>query len=118
MNVGKFRHKITIKRPDFENETKDEYGRRVLPWLPYVEVMASVTDVSGREFYEAAAHQLQNTVTFTMRWVHGVNANMRIYWDGSVYEIDQINHLGYRRDFLRIKAHATASEGAWPDGQF
>ena len=53
-----------------------------------------------------------------MRWVLGVTANMRIVFDGVAYDIDQVNHLGYRRDFLRIKAHATASEGAQRDGQF
>lgn len=118
MNVGKFRHEISIVRPDFEHETKDEYGRRIVPWVPFARVMAAVADVSGREFYEAMAHQLQNTVTFTMRWIHGLNANMRILWNDGVYEIDQINHLGYKRDFLRVKAHATASEGAQRDGRF
>lgn len=118
MNVGQFRHEITIQRPDYEHETVDDYGRRCVPWVDVETVRAKVADVSGREFYEAAAHQLQNTVTFTMRWLAGVNANMRIVFDGVTYEIDQVNHLGYRRDFLRIKAHATASEGAQKDGQF
>ena len=118
MNVGRFKHLITIQRPDYDRETVDSYGRRITPWVDVAQVHAQAADVSGREFYEAAAHQLQNTVTFTMRWVPGVTANMRIVFDGVAYDIDQVNHLGYRRDFLRIKAHATASEGAQRDGQF
>lgn len=118
MNVGKFQQLITIERPDYESETCDEYGRRVIPWLPVARVFAHAADVSGREFYEAAAHQMQDTVTFTMRWLHGINGNMRIRWNDGIYEIDQINHLGYKRDFLRIKAHATAAEGAQRNGEF
>lgn len=118
MNIGRFKHQITIQRPDYENETVDSYGRRSFPWVDVAQLYAQVADVSGREFYEAAAHQLQNTVTFTMRWVPGVTANMRVMFDGVAYGIDQVNHLGYRRDFLRIKAHATASEGAQRSGQF
>ena len=112
MNVGSFCHLITIDRPDYSRETVDEYGIRHTPWAQYAQVYAQAADVSGREFYEAAAHQLQNTVTFTMRYVSGVTGDMRILWRGNVYEIDQINHLGYRGDFMRIKAHMTQTEGA------
>lgn len=112
MNIGKFRHLIDLQRPDLDHATTDDYGRQAVPWVPFATLYADVADVSGREFYEAAAHQLQNTVTFTVRWVSGVTADMRILWNGVAYTIDQINHLGYRRDFLRIKAHITESEGA------
>lgn len=118
MNIGKFKHLITIERPDYDSETVDEYARRQTPWLTFAQLYAHIADVSGREFYEAAAHQLQNTVTFTTRWVAGVTADMRILWDGNIYEIDQVNHLGYRRDFLRIKAHVVTSEGGVHRGTF
>lgn len=112
MNIGKFRHLIDLQRPDLDHATVDDYGRKTVPWVPFATLYADVADVSGREFYEAAAHQLQNTVTFTVRWVPGITADMRILWGDVAYTIDQINHLGYRRDFLRIKAHITESEGA------
>lgn len=118
MNVGRFKHQITIQRPDYDNETVDSYGRRSTPWVDVARLYAQVVDVSSREFYEAAAHQLQNTVTFTTRWVAGITADMQIMFDGVAYAIDQVNHLGYRRDFLRIKAHAIASEGAQGSGEF
>ena len=117
MNRGKFKHLIIVQRPDYEHETVDEYGRRSTPWVEHAQRRAQVADVSGRDFYEAAAHQLQDTVTFTVPWVPNLTRNMRILWGGDVYEIDQVNHLGYRRDFMRIKAHTTASEGAQDSGQ-
>lgn len=117
MNVGSFRHLITIERPDIENETTDEYGRRITPWLPVAQAYAAVADVSGREFYEAAAHQMENVVTFTTRWLSDLTTAMRIWWNGATYEIMQINHLGYKRDFIRIKARVIAAEGAQTNGQ-
>lgn len=115
MNVGKFRHLITIENKT--GETVDDYARRIPSWAPFKQVYAQVADVSGREFYEAAAYQLENVVTFTFRWVSGLTAAMRITWGGDVYEIVQINHLGYRRDFLRIKARSVGAKEAAPNGQ-
>lgn len=117
INVGKLRHRITIMLPDTQRETVDEYGRRQTPMRVVAQVFAAVNDVSGREYYEAAAHQRENTVTFTLRWLSGLTPSMWIDWAGSMYQIDQINHLGYRRDFLRIKAHAVEAEGGQPYGQ-
>ena len=102
---------LTVTRPDYEHETVDQYGRRHVPEVPVAEVRGSAKDVSGRDFFEAAAHQLQHTVTFTTRWLDGLDASMLITWNGSAYEIDQINHLGYRRDFVQIKAHRIEPEG-------
>lgn len=117
MNVGRFKQWIVLERPDHEHETVDEYGRRHVPWVPVAQVRAQAADVSGREFYEAAAHQMQNIVTFTMRWIGGVTADMRVVWGDEIYEIIQVNHLGYRRDFLRIKARSTTPEGGVYHGQ-
>ena len=111
MNVGRMKHLVTVLRPDYVNAVVDEYSRKTVPWVQYAELYADVADVSGREFYEAAAHQLQDTVTFTTRWTPGILKDMRIQWNGVTYSIDQVNHLGYRMDFMRIKAHAIESEG-------
>lgn len=117
MNVGKMRHMITIQRPDYDNRTTDEYGRSSVPWADFARVYAHAADVSGREFFEAAAHQMEDVVTFTFRWTGGVTAAMRILWEGREYTILQINHLGYKRDFMRIKARAVDAKGALTDGQ-
>lgn len=113
INAGRLKFRVTIKKRDYAHETVDAYGRRTVPLVTVAEVFAGVSDVSGREFYEAAAHQLQHTVTFTMRWME-VSASDVIIFAGDTYEIDEVNHLGYRKDFIRIKAHAVQPEGARP----
>lgn len=107
-NVGAFRHLIQLQR---RTTTRDANGNDVSTWITACELRAAVNDVSGREFYEAAAHQMANTVTFKVRWHDGLTGDMRIIFKGAPYEIDQVNHLGYsKRDFMRIKAHLVQGE--------
>lgn len=113
MNCGRMRFRVEIWKRDYEHETVDAYGRRSVPEILVAQVYAAVSDVSGKEFYEAAAHQLQHTVTFTMRWME-MSPSDYIKFRGEAYEVDEINHLGYRGDFLRVKAHAVQPEGVRP----
>lgn len=108
INVGSFRHLIELQKRTTE---RDAYGNDIPTWTTVCELRASAKDVSGREFYEAAAHQMENTVTFTMRWHDGLTGDMRVVFKGAAYEILQINHLEYKnRDFMRIKARLTQGE--------
>ena len=108
MNVGAFRHLIQLQK---RTTTRDTRGNEQSSWTTVWTLRAAVSDVSGREFYEAAAHQMENTVTFTLRWRSGLTGDMRVVFAGAVYEIIQINHLGYTyRDFIRIKARMIQGE--------
>ena len=111
MNVGRFTELLTIERPLPDQETVDAYGRRIAIWTRETQLYASAKDVSGREYFEAAAHGMQDTVTFDTRWYSRLDTSMRILWRGSCYAIEQINHLGYRRDFMRIRARRVEPEG-------
>lgn len=111
MNVGRFRELVSLYRRDPAADTVDQYGRTLRHWAFDEQVRASAQDVSGRDFYEAAAHKLQHTVTFDMRWKGGVTSEWRLLWQGGAWEIDQVNHLGYRRDFVRLKCHRVEPDG-------
>lgn len=108
-NAGELRHKITVQKP---TGTTDSEGRPSNQYVEEFTAMAAIRDVSGREFYEAAAHQLENIVTFTLRWRDGLRNDMRILYGGTYYEIVQINHYGYRRQWMQIKARIVQAEGS------
>lgn len=110
MNAGELRHLITLQEPG-EKSTDDE-GNEVHTPVKVCDVMAAIKDVSGRDFYEAAAHQMENVVTFTIRWRDGLRNDMQIIYGGTVYDIVQINHLGYRRDWTQIKARIRQPQGS------
>lgn len=108
MNAGMLRHPILLERPRTEVDAR---GNRLVCWAPIARVYASLRDVSGRDFFEAQAHQAQDIVTFGIRWREDLTKECRIVYRGQAYGIEQINHLGYRRDFMHIKARLVTGEG-------
>lgn len=101
MRSGELKHYIRIDQP--VEDASDAYGRRRVRWEEYACVYAKVTDVSGREFFAAAAYQMEDTVTFGIRYLSGLRKDMRIVFKGETYEIKEVNHLGYRGDFMNLK---------------
>lgn len=101
INVGRFKWLVKFQKP---TQSKDAAGNRVTEWATAFCAFCEVSDVSGREFYEAAANQMENVVTFTLRWREDLTPDMRILFKDMTYTIMQINHLGYKRDFIKIKA--------------
>lgn len=112
MNVGRFREQISLYRRNPSADTKDAYGRTIRHYAFAEQVKAGARDVSSKDFFEAAAHKLQDTVTFDTRWKSDLDATWRLLWHGDAYEIVQVNHLGYRGDFLRIQARKIEPDGS------
>ena len=108
MKAGDLKHRITIERP---KETTDDRGNRRTKRQPIATCWASMADVRGRDFYAAQAYQAQDTVTFGIRWRDSIDRECRIVHAGQIYQIEQINHLGYKRDFMHIKARLIRGEG-------
>lgn len=109
MKSGDLRQEITLMQPA-ETEV-DIYGRTHTRWEVYAIVPAMVQDVSGREFYAAAAVQCEDIVTFSIRYDDGIHSGMRVRFRGQDYDIREVNHLGYRGDFMRIKGRMVQSGG-------
>lgn len=110
MKAGDLRHLITIEQP--AEGVPDSRARRTVTWKKLTEMYAAVRDVSGREFYQAAAYQMENVITFATRHNALISTKHRIRWRGNVYEILQINHLGYAGDYMQIRARIIEAEAA------
>lgn len=108
MKAGDLRHLVTIQRPVYQTDAK---GNRRRTWADVATCWASMADVSGRDFYAAQAYHAQDIVTFGIRWREDVTTDCRILHRGQPYEIQQVNHLGYRRDFMHIKARMLRGDG-------
>ena len=108
MKAGDLKHAITFQRPKYATDAR---GNRRMAWENVVTCRASMADVSGRDFYAAQAYQAQDVVTFGVRWRDSIDKECRIVHAGQVYQIEQINHLGYKRDFMHIKARMVKGEG-------
>jgi SPP1 family predicted phage head-tail adaptor len=108
MKSGDLKHPVKLERVNY---ITDSSGNRRADWKVYATVWASKADVSGRDFYAAQAHQALDVITFGIRWRDDIDTECRIVHDGQVYEIVQINRLGYKRDFMHIKAKVLQGKG-------
>jgi len=110
MKAGDLRHRILLQRPE---TIPDDKGNRKTLWITYATVYASMADVSGRDFFAAQSYQAQDIVTFGIRWRNDLNVSHRIATvrDGQDYRIEQINRLGYKGDFMHIKARLVQGVG-------
>ena len=107
MKAGDLRHPITLQYPESE---VNAYGRPVKTWRDQATVYAAKADVSGREFYQAQACHAEDTVTWTLRYRGDVTAEWRVRHGSQVYEIIEVNHLGYKYDFMRLKTRMITGE--------
>lgn len=107
IKAGDLRHKVTLQRP---TSRINEKGKKIADWEDVATVMAGKADVSGREFYVAQAHHAEDVVTFTVRWRQDVTAKWRLVHHGEAYNILEVNHLGYMRDYMRLKCRLVTGE--------
>lgn len=108
MSIGDLRHRIT-----FQKLTSDvnENGFEVEGWQDYKTVWASVSNLSGREYYQAAAIQAEQTVKFLTRYIEGIDTSMRILFRDKQYNITSIDNMKYENKHIEIKALEADSSG-------
>jgi SPP1 family predicted phage head-tail adaptor len=83
-NSGSFRHRITFQ--EF-GETTDSDGFSIQDWKDVKTVWAMIKTIQGREFYQAAAVQAENTTRFVTRYTTGINNKMRIKYGERIFDI-------------------------------
>ena len=108
MEIGELRHRITIQKL---TTGINENGFEVETWDDYKTVWAAVSNLHGREYFEAAAVQAENTVKFTIRHLEGLDTAMRIVFQGKQYNITAMDNIKYRNRYIEIKALEVVSSG-------
>ena len=76
------RRLVTIEQV---TETPNEYGEPTQSWAEFAQVWAEQVDLTGRELLQAQQVRATITTRFTMRYLAGVTAKMRILSDGVTY---------------------------------
>ncbi|WDU84211.1 phage head closure protein [Caloramator sp. Dgby_cultured_2] len=101
MKIGDLRHRITFQK---YISTIDEEGFATQEWQDIASVWAAVKNLYGREYWEAAAIQAENTVKFTIRYRNDIDNTMRIKFNNKYYNIIFIDNIKYQNKFIEIKA--------------
>ena len=109
IKAGDLRQLVTLIRPD---TTTGEHNRRSTVWTTVAEnVPAAKSDVSGREFFQAHAVNAEDIVTFTIRWRDDIDETWRVKHGSATYNVLEVNHLGYMRDYMRLKCRMVQGGG-------
>lgn len=101
MEIGDLRHRVTFQKL---TTTISENGFEDETWQDYKTVWASISNLSGREYYQAAAVQAEKTVKFQIRYTEGLDTSMKILFKEKQYDIASIDNMKYENKFIEIKA--------------
>ena len=104
--AGDLRHPVKLLEP----KTEMQNNRRVVTWTEHG-AMAAKSDVSSREFFQAQAYHAEDIVTFVIRWREGITTAWRVQHGATVYDIAEVNHLGYMRDYMQLKCREVTGGG-------
>lgn len=101
MKIGKFDRRITIEQP---TETRNAANEKVKKsWSTFKSAYAEIVDQRGDEKFAAAQTSAQMARIFRVRYTTGITEQMRIQFDGKVYNIKSIVGGGTRnREYLDI----------------
>lgn len=106
----RYRHRVTIQR---QQAVVNELGEQEISWVDVLaNEPAEVLTGPGREFMAAGQMQSDVAARITLRWFPGLDATMRILWDGRVFNIagDPDTDATGRREW-RVKCRAGVNDG-------
>lgn len=106
MNIGDLKHRITFKT---YTSIENDMGDAISSWIDYKTVWASVTNLHGRELFQAMQVQAEYTVKFTIRYCKNINENMRIVFNGQEYNITFVDDIKYKHTYMEIQALAVVN---------
>ena len=99
MRAGKLRHRITIEQ---NTPTRDALGAEVDSWSSFAVRWAAVEPLGGREFWDARRVNAERRVRFRLRYVVGVTPEMRVSFDGRVFDIQAVIDVEERNRELQL----------------
>lgn len=108
MEIGDLRHRITFQKLI----TKvNENGFEIQTWQNYKTVWSAVSNLSGREYYQAAAIKGEKTVKFLIRYMEDIDESMIILFRNKQYNISFIDNIKYISKYIEIKAVEVEEDG-------
>lgn len=104
--AGILRHRIAIEYPQ-EVQTESGFTSTPEPWPVFASVRASIEPLSGNELWRAQQVQSEATHRLRIRYLRGLNSQMRVRFCGRVFEILSVVDLEERRieHVLMCKEH-------------
>lgn len=99
INPGEFRHIITFQKL---SNIQDDYGAPIEQWNDVLTIRAGIYPLSGREFYAAETVNSEVTHKINMRYMLGLNPDMRIKFGDRYFNIISIINFQERNVMLQL----------------
>lgn len=108
MEIGALKHRITLQKL---TSTVSENGFETESYEEVKTVWAKILNLTGREYFQAAAIQKEKTVKFVFRSGVEVDETMRILFQGKLYNITFIDNIRYENKYIEVKAMGVEEDG-------
>lgn len=108
MRSGDLRHRITLQQKQL---TKDQEGIATENWVDVATVWAAVEPLKGREYFQAAAVNAENTVRFRIRYRQGITSAMRVVYNGRVFNINSVIDVDERHREIQLMCQEVVAGG-------
>jgi SPP1 family predicted phage head-tail adaptor len=99
IDAGKMRERVTV---EVASGTTNSLGETVLSWATTSAVWASVEGVSAREALDAGQQEVTITHRVRLRYLPGLNQNMRLAWRSRTLNIVSLLEYGNRTEHVAI----------------
>ncbi|MCX7749166.1 MAG: phage head closure protein [Clostridia bacterium] len=104
LSIGKLRHRIKLQT---YISSKNSFGEERKVWSEFAEVSASVAPLSGKELFAAQQLHAESTVQINIRYIDGVNTQMRVLFKERNLDILHVSNKDERNIalYLLCKEH-------------
>lgn len=89
LNASDLNKRITLQQKSNNYQT-DEEGNPIEVWNDIAIIWAAVKPLRGREFWQAASTNAENTIKVIIRYRSGITNDMRIAYGNRLLEITNI----------------------------
>lgn len=108
MQAARLRHRVLIQKYE---ERAGSLGHVTKAWVDWAHVWAAVEPLRGQEFIAAQAMQATTTVRVRMRYRPGIDSQMRLVFEGRLYNIKAVIETETRRREIQLMCEVGASAG-------
>lgn len=100
-SIGALNRRITIEQLAV---TVNDNGFETETWTTYKTVWAAAANLSGSEYYAAAAVRAERTIEFVIRYLAGTNDKMRISFQDKHYNVTSVDNVDFANQFMILRA--------------
>jgi SPP1 family predicted phage head-tail adaptor len=108
MRIGKLRHKITIQE---YSAARDSFGAETEGWNDKASVFASITPISGKEYFASQQLNAEVTTKITIRYLEGITPKMRVVFGDRIFEIVSVLNFEERNVELNLMCKESVPNG-------